>query len=186
MKVSIPTKMIFIGLIIALTIFGAWKVHEVTRPVTDIEYKGITFSFRDDVNKAQKIETNPSERFIYDMFWDYRTENITILFKAGTPKTNGLLQAEVFELVYKLTVIYKNSAFGRYGLKHINAEEIDSYDNITRSDDVFKIILVPPEFSDRTEVLGGGNKVYIYGKNNKDFDLAVIKTILIAMGIGLE
>ncbi|OGI15247.1 hypothetical protein A3K63_04220 [Candidatus Micrarchaeota archaeon RBG_16_49_10] len=182
MKLKIPIKPILILLLIALVIWGAWKLYWMTRPVTVAYYKGFPLSFRADLRKAEKVQVQPDEQVIRDMFWDYRLENITILFKPGSTKTNGLYQLEVFELTYKLTIIYKNSPFATFNTKTITAQPIDSYDNITREEGILKVILVPPEYSDETIVKGAGNKVFIYGKTDINFDLAVIKTILVAMG----
>jgi thiamine pyrophosphokinase len=65
--------------------------------------------------------------------------------------------------------------------KNFNAQPIESYENITREDDVLKIILVPPGVANDTYVRGGGNRIFIYGKDIKGFDLATMRTILIAM-----
>ena len=67
--------------------------------------------------------------------------------------------------------------------KSFNAETIETYDNITREDDTLKIILVGPEFTNQTRVTGGGNRIWIYGETNKDFDFAVMRAILSVMNV---
>jgi len=107
-------------------------------------------------------------------------------------RTNGYYQVEAFELTYKLTIMYKTIPYTMarrdsqlqpvFLGKNFNAQPIESYENITREDNVLKIILVPPGIANDTYVRAGGNRIFIYGKNFRDFDLATIKTILVAMG----
>ncbi|MCD6226726.1 MAG: hypothetical protein J7J93_02950, partial [Candidatus Aenigmarchaeota archaeon] len=63
---------------------------------------------------------------------------------------------------------------------NFTAEPIESYDNIEPANEL-KIVLIHPDLTNETYIKAKENIIYIAGKNLKDFDLAVIETILIAM-----
>jgi len=149
------------------------------------------YVFRDDVREANRIPVYPNEDWVYDLFWDHDIKNITIMFKPMDSKTNARYGLQAFELTYKLsqmyastpitTVVISNKPQYLFFERNFTAQVIDDYENITREDDVLKIILVPPQLSDGTYVRGGGNRIFIYGKDFRGLDLATIKTILVAM-----
>ena len=148
------------------------------RPVTMVTYQGRDFFFRDDINNAKKISVYPDEKTVYDMFWNNNITNITILFKP-LPTGNQYYSVENFELTYKLLIMYRMNGYE----KTFSAEEINSYDNIQTSDNVLKIALVAPAFTNQTYIEGKNNVIYINAKDYRDFDLATIKTIFVAMDI---
>jgi len=148
------------------------------RPVTMITYRGKDFFFRDDINDAKIIPVYPDTKSVHDMFWNSNVTNITILFKP-LPKGNQYYSVENFELTYKLYLIYRLNGYE----KIFSSEEINSYDNIQSSDKVLKIVLVAPAYTNQTYVEGKNNVIYIHAKDYRDFDLATIKTILLAMDI---
>jgi len=143
-----------------------------------ITYKGREFFFRDDINDAKRVPVYPDEKTVHDMFWDNSITNITILFKP-LPTGNQYYSVENFELTYKLLIMYKMNGYEKY----FSAEEINSYDNIQTSNNVLKIALVAPTFTNQTYIEGKNNVIYINAKDYRDFDLATIKTILVAMDI---
>lgn len=65
--------------------------------------------------------------------------------------------------------------------KEFIAEPIESYDNITTSANELKLVLIHPNLTNETYIKAEKNIIYIAGKDLKDFDLATIKVILIAM-----
>ncbi|MEM5793164.1 MAG: hypothetical protein QXY45_02285 [Candidatus Aenigmatarchaeota archaeon] len=181
MRLKLRTISIIL-LAIALLLLS-YELYQYLKPVNTIYFRGTPYSFRKDVRKALKVEVFPKEEFLHNLFHDYKIKNVTILFKPGSPKTNSLYQLETFEIVYKLTK-YDMATRGFFKPKKtFNAEAIDSYENITREDGVLKIILVAPEFSNQTRVVGGGNRIWIYGKTDEEFDLATIRAILSIMNI---
>ena len=182
MEIKIGMKFIKTVIALALLLFLSYRLYQYLKPVETIFIKNVSFSFREDVRKALKVEASPNEEVLYKLFTDYDMKNITILFKPGTPETNALYQIETFEIVYKLSK-YDNSFRGFKPKKTFNAEEIESYENITREEGVLKIILVSPEFSNQTRVTGGGNRIWVYGKTDKEFDAAVAKAILSMMNV---
>jgi len=191
MKFKMNSKRIILILIIIFLIFIVYNLYNFFKPLKLIYHKGIKYEFRDDVKEADKIPVYPNEEWLHDLFWDSKIENISILFKPIDPRTNGYYSVEVFELTYKLTMMYKTIPYfiARTGSqvqpvfssKNFNAQPIENYEDITRENNVLKIILVPPGIADDTYVRAGGNKVFIYGKDFRGFDLATIKTILVAM-----
>ena len=183
MEFKIKGKTIgFIVIGIALVLLS-YQIYQYVKPVYTIFLEGVPFSFRSDVRKALDVEVFPREEILYDLFSNYKIRNVTILFKPGTPETNALYQLQTIEIVYKLTR-YDNLMRSIFRPKmHFNAEPIDTYDNITREDTILKIILLPPEFSNQTRVTGGGNRIWVYGKTDKGFDLAVMKAMLSVMNV---
>ena len=170
-------------LVLILIVITFYEVYQYFKPVKTIFIKGLPFSFREDIKQAFKVKAFPNEELFHGLFTDYKLRNVTILFKPSTPETNALYQLETFEIVYKL-VRYENiTKSPLIEKKQFNAKEIDSYENITREEDILKIILVPPDFSNETKVVAGGNRIWIYGKTKKDFDLAVIKALLSIMNV---
>lgn len=184
-------KRIILILIIIFLIFLVYNIYDYFKPVKIIYHKGYRYEFREDVKEADKIPVYPDEEILHKLFWDIDIRNISILFKPMDPRTIGYYQIEAFELTYKLTIMYKTIPYTMvrrgsqvqpvFMSKNFNAQPIETYENITRENDVLKIILVPPEIANETYVRAGGNKVYIYGKDFRDLDLATIRTILVAM-----
>ena len=149
------------------------------KPIHSIQYKGFPFNFRDDVKAAEKITVYPNEKVLGSMFWDYKIQNISLLFKTDR-NYMGLYQANFFELTYKLTIIYRM----HYPLifeKNINATEIYDFENITREEGILKIVYIPPTYANETIIKVSGNRIYVYAKTDRDMDLATIKLILSAM-----
>jgi hypothetical protein len=165
--------------ILSLLILGTIQLIISLRPVKYVRYKNIIFEFRDDVKAAERIPVYPNEKIVGQQFWDYKIKNITLLFKPDD-RYNDYYQLAGFELTYKLTQMYMT--FRPLIIeKDFSAQEIDDFDNITREDGVLKIILVPPEYSNQTIIKAASNRIYIHFRNSRDLDLAVIKTILVAL-----
>ena len=171
-------KKIFYILMIVSLIFFLVYLYLYFRPVNSINYKGQIFTFRDDIKAANKIKVYPDEETIHDMFWNPNLENITIIFKP-LEKGSGYYMVESFELTYKLSAMYILNGMK----KNFNALPMDTYENINSSKNVLKIVLVHPQLTNKTSVEKKDNVIFIHGKDYRDFDLATIKTILIAMWI---
>lgn len=174
MKIKIKIR--YLVVILLMTIFSFF--YFFAKPSKNyIEYSGYEFVFRDSIEAASKVLTYPNEKIVYDLFWDPNITSIKILFKPSS-SMNPYYAAEVFELTYKLSLIYRLNAVA----KNFMAEPIDSYENIEGERNILKIILVPPGIANETRVIADGNKIYIYAKNFRDFDLATMKVIICAMG----
>jgi hypothetical protein len=169
-------KKIVYVLMIVLLVFLLVYLYQEFKPVKHVNYKGQTLYFRDDIKEASKVEVYPNEQTVYNLFWDNSIENINIIFKP-LEKGSGYYMLESFELTYKLTTIYALNGMK----KEFDALYVESYGNITSSDNVLKIVLVHPQLTNKTLVEAKDNIIFIHAKDYRDFDLATIKTILIAM-----
>jgi hypothetical protein len=188
-------KLILGLLIIILIALSIPFILEKIKPITTILYNKNLYVFREDVTEAYKIPVYPDEEFVYNLLWSRQIENITILFKPIT-SSNGLYSVEAFELTNKLSLIYSTTPIMKVNIlnrtqdiffkRNFKAQEIEDYNDIKREDGILKIVLVAPEFSNRTTVVGGGNKIFVYGKDKKDFDLATIRLIEVAMKFSPE
>ncbi|MCX8178646.1 MAG: hypothetical protein N3D75_02345, partial [Candidatus Aenigmarchaeota archaeon] len=74
------TTLVFL-LILSAVIMIIIQVIINLKPVHSVKYKGFPFNFRDDVKAAEKIKVYPNEKMLGNMFWDYKIQNISILFK---------------------------------------------------------------------------------------------------------
>jgi len=171
-------KSVYYLLMIVLIVVGIILLFFYLRPVKMIYYLGNPFFFRDDVRAARTIEVYPNEKTLHDVFWNPDLKNITIIFNPSVTEA-GYYYVETFELTYKLHAMYLLNDMK----KNFNAVDVNTYDNITSSSDVLKIALVHPELTDKTLVEVNDNVIFIHAKNYRDFDLAVIKTMLVAMGV---
>ncbi len=63
---------------------------------------------------------------------------------------------------------------------------VESYDNITATEDNRIIALVHPVYSDETAVRVEGNIIYLKAKDYKDFDLVSAKLLMVVLGIEIE
>jgi hypothetical protein len=175
MKVKIKIRHLVALAVVLIVMFSLFYIVKFSRNYVD--YFGRRFVFRDSVELANKILTYPNEKVVHELFWDPNITNITIVFKPIS-SINPYYVAEVFELTYKLSLMYRLNAMN----KNFGAEPIDSYENITEEKNILKIILIPPSIANETYISVDGNRIYVYAKNLKDFDLAIIKVILCAMG----
>ncbi len=173
-------KPILITIIIIVLLSGFLYLTIKNKPITQVKHHRSIFTFRDNVRDAEKIKVVPDESQLNKAFWNYRMTNITYYYAPLDARTNGYYKVEIFELTNKLTQMY-NTRRPIIIVKNFDAEQITSFENITREDEVLKIIFVPPGLANETYIRVGGNRVWIYAKNYRDFDLAVIKTILTAM-----
>jgi hypothetical protein len=180
-KFKVKTFLTTLAFLLILSIFILAIIQLIIslRPVKYVKYKNIIFAFRDDVKAAERIPVYPNEKIVGQQFWDYKIQNITILFKPDE-EYNKYYQLAAFELTYKLSQMYMTLR-PLIIEKSFSAQEIENFDNITREDGTLKIILVPPEYSNQTIVKASSNRIYIHFKNSRDLDLAVIKTILCAL-----
>ena len=103
MEIKLQKKTIFIFLGIILLLASLYPIYILTKPVKTIFFRGIPFSFREDVKRALEVEIFPKEEMLHDLFQNYKIKNVTILFKPGSPETNALYQVQTFEIVYKLS-----------------------------------------------------------------------------------
>ena len=178
MRLRISTKKLLYVLLAFFMILVSLYLYFHFRPVDTIYYKGRKFVFRDNIKMARGVPVYPDEKSLHELFWDPNITGITIIFKP-LEKEMGYYAVESFELTYKLSLMYMMNGMN----KKFSSLPVNSYENVTSSEGTLKIILVHPRLTNVTLVERRGNIVYIHGKNPRDFDLATIKTVLVAMGI---
>jgi len=177
MKVKLTVKRITI-LIISLILLVLIVYKLSYKPITKINYFGRIFEFRDDIKLAKKVRATPDEKAIHNLFWNESLKRITIVFKPIESQT-GYYAVEAFELSNKLSLMYLLNG-RKIGFE---SENVTSYENITSNQNELKIILIHPLLTNKTLIEAKDNLVFVFARNERDFDLATIKLILIAMGV---
>ena len=177
MKLKINTKKLWYIVFTIFLIIVLYNIFSYVKPVKSIVYKGNVFTFRDNIKETKKIPIiDSNESYIHDLFWDPSIDTVKTLFQPNTTQL-GYYSLEVAELSYKLSFMY----LFENDKKEFIAEPIESYDNITTSANELKLVLIHPNLTNETYIKAEKNIIYIAGKDLKDFDLATIKVILIAM-----
>jgi hypothetical protein len=182
MKVRIrTTKKQFIAFIILSGIFFlSFYLYVSTRPITGVVIDGTQVNFRQDLREAEKIPIfPPSEDDIFNELFNTGVINITFVFKDAGESQNPYYILEMTEIINKLTFAY--SRINRE--VNFNAIPIDSYDNINATYYNPVIALIHPIYANSTFVMHKDHIIYISGKTYKEFDLATIKFLMIALNI---
>lgn len=187
MKISISTKHLIIWFFVLLVVLSSVYIIYQFAPkhATIYNFFGIEIPFRADIYKANIISVYPDNETIYNMLWDYRLQNITIVFVNSSD--NGKVAVEAFEITHKMTIAYQhignlNNVYFDIGF---NGREVDSYENLSANSSNIVIALVPPILSNDTLVEEKNNVIYIKGKTMEDFDLATVKFLMVALAINL-
>jgi hypothetical protein len=149
------------------------RLYQAYRPTTEWTYKGELLRFRADLREASKVPAYPSEEDIRNALWDPALENLTIVFM-DTPDIE-LTAVQAFEIAYKLTLAYLKS--GRD--VRILPKQVDSFE---LRNGTF-VALLPPSIANRTAVSLRDKMITIEGITARDFDLATVKLLIIALDI---
>lgn len=147
------------------------------RPIYYVNYNGQLLKFRVDLREANKIRVYTDESSVYNLLWNPEIKNLTIVFM-NTSDMN-YTEVEAFEIAFKLKIAYMSSNFP----VKISGQDVSSFENLTK-EDVF-IALIPPSISNETSVRVEDNIIFIRGKSFKEFDLATVKFLMIALEIKL-
>jgi hypothetical protein len=161
--------------IVLLSIFLWYYFSQ--RPIYTINYGGIILNFRADLREANKVPVYPNESLIHEILWDPEIKNVTIVFMNTTDVSLTAIQA--FEIAYKLTIAYKMHNY----FVTISAKEVNSFENLSASKENPFIALAPPSISNETLIETENNVIFIKAKTNKEFDLAAVKLMIIALEI---
>ena len=173
-KIRKKNFLLAIVLIIAL-VLSLCLYFYLSKPLVYWNYKGTLLKFRTDLREAKKVYVYPNETSIGYLLWKSNPKNVTIVFK----NTNDikLTSVEAFEIAYKLQLAYlKENANVK-----ISAEEVKSFRNLPHNSTF--IALLPPSISNETSVKVKDNIIFISGKTQKEFDLAVVKFLTVFLGI---
>ena len=188
MKVRITRRRIILLVSILLFILLVITIYpQIKLPVYSINYLGTKLSFRVNLRDVQNIPIYPSEEAVQNEIMNQLVENITIIFKPGEGEINAHYAVEVFEIVSKLAIAYKKK-FGY--MPGFNAVNVTSYENLKGTKENPVIVLIHPIYSNETLVKLENHVIFLQGKNAtsseeqlKNFDLAVVKFIVVALGI---
>jgi hypothetical protein len=137
-------------------------------------------SFRADLKEASKIPVYPSEEILYRALINPLVENVTIVF-VPVEGENGIYVVNAWEIVMKLSLAYE-----QIGIKPgFNGINLTSYENIELHGKIQNpyIVLVHPRYANETSLKLKDHTIFISGKSEKEFDLATVKLLMIALKI---
>jgi hypothetical protein len=163
-------------IILAAVVFIAIRAYSKI-PDNEYDFHGARMPFRASLKEAQNISIYPDNETIYDIFWNIGVENVTIAFVNSSD--TSMVAVEAFEITHKMKFAYM-----LYELDvGFDAKKLESYENITATQNNPVIVLVPPSFSNETIVKADDRVVYIKAKDLKDFDLATVKFLMTVLAI---
>lgn len=179
-KLNKKTIILIISIAIILSsVLIAMFMYTQYQPLTNYNYNGLILNFRADLREAKKLPVYPNESYITDILWLPFIENITIIYKNSTDM--GLVGVEAFEIAYKLNIGYQ---MANHPI-HIEAQEVKSFDSLPQNNPY--VVLIPPSSTNETRIEVDENLIIIRGKTTEEFDLAVEKFLIVALGIkGIE
>lgn len=158
-------------------------------PVYSVNYHGTTLNFRVNLKEAKNTPVYPDELAVQREIMNQFVENITIVFKPGSGQENAHYAIETFEVVNKLATVFLKAGY----MPKFNVVNVTSYDNLSGKIQNPMIALVHPVYSNETSVRLVNHTIYISGKNAtsekeqlRNFDLATVKFIMVALGIELS
>jgi len=173
-------QIIFLSLIVTAIVFIFLYDLYVPRPITEINYDGIVLGFRADLKEAKNVPVYPNEQTLYDELMNPLVENITIAVKSAGDG-NPIYSVQTLELVTKLEIAYLelglNPSFNRQPLI------TESYENLRGEPQNPIIALVHPMYSNETMIRIEDDVVFIKAKDYNDFDLAIVKLLMVALRI---
>lgn len=164
--------LILIFVFVAIVIY--YKISEY-QPLTSISYDNVVLQFRADLREANKLQAD--EEAIRSILWDRNIENITIVFTSSSDLE--LVNVEAFEITYKLKLAYLIKGYK----VDIKGKEVE---NLTSDFPSPSIVLIPPSLSNKTGIEVKNKTIIISGKDKQGFDLAVVKFLIVALGIKIS
>jgi len=183
-KIKITKKQItklLIGIFIVAATFSSITYYYLNFAPTDtVVLDGITITFRQNIREAKNVLVfPPNEDAIFNMLFAASVRNITIAFKPASETENPYYILQEFEIVNKLKFAYL-----RYSRDiTFNAVPVEDYSNLNGTYFNPVIALIHPVYANETSVRFKDNVIFISGKTYKDFDLATIKFLIIALNI---
>lgn len=153
----------------------------VPKPILSWDFLGNKVYFRANLREAAKVPVYPNEWHVYNEIVHTLVDNVTFVFKPTDEKGNPYYILEEMEIIQKLKLVYNELKIN----PGFNGHPVESYENLPGKIQNPIIALVHPDFSNETAVIVKDHVIYIKGKTNRDFDLATIKFLMIAMSINL-
>jgi hypothetical protein len=176
-----------LGIVLAVgAIAGVMYYQNSVKEITRYEFFGTPLEFRADIRAAQQIPVYPNQQSVLLKVWDpdITKINITYVLTPEPSGENSMVALNLFEIRYKLDIAYRNPNFN--WINDFAVVELESFDDISQTNDTLVIALVRPSLSDRTAVEMDGNVIYIKGRTAQEFDLATIKFLMSAMNITIS
>lgn len=180
-KLSSRQSILIFILLVILASLLAYHLY-FPKPITTWSFYGHTLVFRAGLREADRIPVYPNEAAIYNDVMHPLVKNVTIAFKDAGESENPYYILEEIELANKLIMAYHYKFGERPGF---NAMPVESYENLPGKIQNPIIALVHPLYSDETAIRNEGHVTFIKAKNYKDFDLATIKFLMIALRLEL-
>ncbi|MEM5834247.1 MAG: hypothetical protein QXQ69_00135 [Candidatus Aenigmatarchaeota archaeon] len=183
LKIS-KNRLIFLAIfcVLAAILISYLNYRESKKPITSLVYNGYLLEFRADLREAQKIKAYPSEEAIYKELFNSDLKNITIAFKSAGEKENPYYIVEEMEIIQKLYLAYK----AKNMKPNFNGLEVESYENLSGTQENLIIALVHPVYSNETLIELKDRVIFVKAKDYSDFDLVTIKLIMIGLNITVE
>jgi hypothetical protein len=194
-KIRLSKKKIILVLIILAILPTAYLIKQYMWPIIVWQYEGRPVGFRINLRVAQNVPVSTdfpkldSDSVVRDYLVRDDIKNITFVFKPTDETGNSLYIVEETEIIKALTFAYLFSTQTQK-IPGFNAQAVDSYYNITATQANPKIVLIHPDFGNKTSVRQNGFVVYVEGKNmgsfdsNKiQFDLATVRLMMAILKI---
>ncbi|MBI2084015.1 MAG: hypothetical protein HYT70_00120 [Candidatus Aenigmarchaeota archaeon] len=175
-KFSMNRALIFTVIVAIIAAAGIFYYQQTT-PITSYTFYGQDITFRDDLRSSDAVPIYPDREAVLNTMWNPDIQDVTIVYVNSTD--NGIVAVNSFEIAYKLRIAYLtfNWNVPVYGM------EVDSFENLTGSNENLIIVLVPPSMADETSVEMHDGAVYIKGKTSQELDRATIKFLMASMNI---
>lgn len=183
--------------IIAAAVAGYLVYESQIKPQHKVIFEGIPVEFRGEIRASQAVDVQPDESKLRSqivrppkvevngtVIVRRSLSGATIAFKPTSDNASmSWYVVESSEIVKKLTLLYK----GKHNVDlKFNFTEVDTYDGLKGTNTFPVIALVHPEFADGTYISVDDDRNVITisgGASLRDFDNAVTKFLLVALGI---
>ena len=175
-------QMIFVLVVVAIVVSIILYDLYFPKPITAINYDSIVLGFRADLREAKNVPVYPSEEILYNELMDPLIENITIAAKEAGEK-NEVYLVQTFEIVSKLEIVYLKLGLGPTFNKQPLI--IESYEGLSGEPQKPIIALVHPSYSDETAIRVEDHVIYVKARDYKDFDLVVIKLLMVVLDLDI-
>lgn len=186
--VKVSKKLLIVAAIFALVACSIVAYEQLKyEPVTTWMLGDMELYFRADLNKAAQVPVYPGETQLYLDTMHQLVENVTIAIKET--EDNSYYSVEAFEIVNKMLLAYQklfgSDVYGEYDLPTFDVQEIDQYAHLPGKIQNPIIAIVPPEYANETAIRNEGHVTYISGLTHEELDLAVVKFLMVVLGVEL-
>lgn len=153
--------------------------YSISRPIYAIKYFGAVLAFRENLREAIKIPVYPDENTLHMLLTNSSLQNITLVFKDAGVDKNSYYIVEEIEIINKLYFLYKIKGMS----VKFNASEVQNYENLAATKENLIIALIHPIYANETSIKVENNVIYLQGTDLRNFDLATIKLLMVALDL---